>query len=272
MKFLIRFISLTFLSVMLVSCETSGVDNSNTSLLPSQLSSFRNVPFTLTTAVIDGRSLNTSAYNTFHLLFSDSIVYGDNGTAHFYGGYTNSILGFDIVYIYKWSVGGPRDLNPCYLVGRWQLDVEDSSVTLKGAGSLFHFRSSFTAPVEEDPAVDKAWRLWDSDDSAFAELKQAGCLPDFVMTGDRLFSLVIPSSAKDSSGSHCAEYGSYGIDGKGDVYFYWTGAEYSYFPELNTDPASFLVRIAGSTKYRVNGMVLRLSGDHDGFFYRFVRN
>ena len=272
LKRLLIIASVASLLTLLASCNGPAVDNGTASRLPGELLPFHNVPFTLKTAVIYGKPVDLGYYRIFHILFTDSIIYGDNGIAHYYGGYSDSPFGFVVDYVYKWSIGGSRDLNPCYLVGRWQMEVEDSTVTLTGNGSKFQFHTSFAAPVSEDPAVDETWRLLWSNDTAFSDLNMNHYMPELTMTSNRLYSLEFPPASDDSLGGHCTEEGAFGTDGKGNIYFYWTGGEFSVVPFLSTNPISFLRRIEASTGYGVSGAVLTLSGDPDGFSYKFILN
>lgn len=217
--------------------------------------------------------LNLHTYDLHFRFADDSSFFGDDACNSFHAKFKliNDSLS---VYSGDWTELGcfPGDqFLPFLFYRNPRLVISDSFFVLSRNDTTFIFSSKFTQPVQNYPFLDKAWKLYLSNDTSFDYLNTHDLLPNIKVTNKREFNLWWNDSCSYRNDSSYW-VGYYGIGPASSIEFtplvltYCTRTRLPIYDVRNT----LFYRLLMSTSFYYSDTILTLENKSNNNIYRFV--
>lgn len=246
-----------FICILLIlfttSCDKIITESGNVDEL-YEISDIKNIVWTLESFEIGGQTIDLSSYAPFHLVYDDSLFFGDDG-CNKYGGIYNT-NGDTALIVDAWITDMACDnvnsfswehLTEPY---RYQIQFANSELMLSNNDSIYTYISNFLEDVDS-LLIDKSWSL------------TSNVLVTLVFDETRAFEAEYNCNDSDSVG--CGTIGGiYGIGDSNTILFYDTNSGGSGIEWNN-----YLKRILSSSSYIIEDSLLILSNKSDNTTFEF---
>lgn len=253
MNFTKKEIICILLILFTISCnkiitESGNVDESY------EISDIKKIVWTLEFFEIGGQTIDLSSYAPFHLVYDDSLFFGDDG-CNKYGGiyYTNGDTVLPVnTWITEIACSNINSFSWEYLTElyRYQIQFTNSQLMLYKSDSIYTYRSNFLEDVD-GLLIDKSWSL------------TSNMLVTLVFDETRTFEAEYDCNDSDNVG--CGTIGGiYGMGDSNTILFYETNGSGS-----GVEWHNYLKRILSSSSYRIEDSLLILSNESDSATFEF---
>lgn len=253
MNFTKRRIICILLILFTISCdkitrESGDVDESY------EISDIENIVWTLESLEIGVQPIDLSSYAPLHLIYDDSLFFGDDG-CNKYGGiyYANGDTVLPArVWITEMFCDNINSFSLQHLTEpyRYQILLANSELMLHKSDSTYTYRSDFLEDVDS-LLIDKSWSL------------TSNVLVTLVFGDTRAFQAGYDCDDSDNAG--CGTIGGvYGIGDSNTILFYVTNSGGSGLQWYR-----YLRRILSSSSYSVEDDLLILSNESDSATFEF---
>lgn len=215
-----------------------------------------NIVWTVESYEIDGNAQNISSYEPFHLVYGDSLFFGDDG-CNTYGGlyevHEDSVFPGDwwMTLLFCDVVSFPVEhLTEAY---RYDIQIDRRELIISAGDSVYIYRSNFLNEIDS-LFPHKEWVLKSSSDFEFEQILGEGVRIVLRLDENRGFEAEWVC-ARDPDNYGCGEIqGLFGIGDKRSIRFYRTGAR-----GTGTEWSRYLTRILKSSYYEASDSTLTLS-------------
>ena len=237
-----------------ISCEkniTKLIDTDNS----YKISDIKNIVWTLESYEITGQSIDLSSYAPFHLVYDDSIFFGDDGCNQYGGIYEtndNSVIPVDF-WITEIACNNINTFSWLHLTEPYRYDIlfENSEMMFYQSDSRYTYRSNFLEDVDS-LLIDKTWSL------------KSNVLVKLVFDKTRVFEAKYDCDNVNNFG--CGIIGGiYGIGTGHTILFYETNSSGS-----GTKWHDYLKKLLSSSSYGIIDSILILSNESDSTTFEFT--
>lgn len=228
------------------------------------LAQVNSIVWTLSDCAMTGAKKNLSTYEPVHLVFSDSLFWGDDGCNLYgsrYQSKNDSILPnlFSMTEKACGSVIFPVQ----FLSKPFVLTVYDTRIIIQNQNSRYTFSSDFTDPIDAIPQYEKPWRLIGATDPMVADIQAKGLVSALVLGKNRTFDFAL-NWQEDNARVNYQTNGVFGVGDRGVWLFYQQGGS-----SAGIGPSILAQKILLSNRYQLNQNRLTLINDSDAVQYVF---
>ena len=237
-----------------ISCEKNITKLINTDD-SYKIADIKNFVWTLESYEINGQLIDLSSYEPFHLVYDDSLFFGDDGCNQYGGIYEtngNSVIPADF-WITEIACTNINTFTWLHLTKPYRYDIlfENSEMMLYQSNSRYTYRSNFLENADS-LLIDKTWSLKSNE------------LVKLAFDKTRVFEAKYDCDNMNNSG--CGIVGGiYGIGAAHTILFYETNSSGS-----GIKWHAYLKKLLSSSSYSIKDSLLILSNESDSTTFEFM--